>query len=339
MATIQRETPHEDSKSGADDAGGGFRPGQLVEIRSLGEIRATLDARGTLDGLPFMPEMARFCGKTFRVCRTVERTCVEGRPLRRMTGGGVVFLENLRCDGAAHDGCQRGCLIFWREAWLRPAETDAAGEEKAEPPGDGFDPPEAAALPTRDGEQYFCQSTELAAATEDYPRHLLRPFLRDLRSGELAIPRFARMVWRAAVNRLRRLAGRPPQGQLSGLQIKPPKGNLDLKPGEWVEIKSRAEIEATLDGGGKNRGLSFEAEMLEHCGRRYRVAFQVRRIINEQTGKMVQLSNTVVLDGVVCQGTCNKKLSAGEFPLLAGNLAPPRRGRPRVPSPSGRGLG
>ena len=159
------------------------------------------------------------------------------------------------------------------------------------------------------------------------PATCLRPFLQDLRSGELAVSRFARIVWRAAVNRLRRLAGRPPQGQVSGLQIKPPKGDLNLGPGEWVEIKSRAEIEATLDGGGKNRGLSFEAEMLEHCGRRYRVAFQVRRIINEQTGKMVQLSNTVVLNGVVCTGSCAEELSAGEFLLLAGNLAPPRRGQ------------
>ena len=44
--------------------------------------------------------------------------------------------------------------------------------------------------------------------------------------------------------------------------------------------------------------------MLEHCGRRYRVAFPIRQIIFEQTSKMVQLNNTVALDGVVCQGLC-----------------------------------
>src|SRR5215475_13657598 len=36
----------------------GLRPGEMIEVRSLPEILATLDERGCLDGLPFMPEMA-----------------------------------------------------------------------------------------------------------------------------------------------------------------------------------------------------------------------------------------------------------------------------------------
>jgi hypothetical protein len=39
-----------------------FFRGQLVEVRSSAEIAATLDANGKLDGVPFMPEMARYCG-------------------------------------------------------------------------------------------------------------------------------------------------------------------------------------------------------------------------------------------------------------------------------------
>jgi len=62
----------------------------------------------------------------------------------------------------------------------------------------------------------------------------------------------------------------------------------------------RAEI--TLDSRGRNRGLTFEPEMLHCCGRRYRVLTPVRRIIAETTGKMVELSNTVILEGVTCQG-------------------------------------
>ena len=108
------------------------------------------------------------------------------------------------------------------------------------------------------------------------------------------------------LNKLRRLVGRAPYGQLLGSQAKAPRGDLDLKPGELVEVKSRREIEATLDADGRNCGLSFEVEMLEHCGRRYRVAFPIRQIIFEQTSKMVQLNNTVALDGVVCQGLCAK---------------------------------
>jgi hypothetical protein len=35
-----------------------LRRGDLVEVNSPAEILATLDERGDLEGLPFMPEMA-----------------------------------------------------------------------------------------------------------------------------------------------------------------------------------------------------------------------------------------------------------------------------------------
>ena len=41
----------------------GFRAGNLVRVRSPGEVLRTLDADGTLDGLPFMPEMGEFLWK------------------------------------------------------------------------------------------------------------------------------------------------------------------------------------------------------------------------------------------------------------------------------------
>lgn len=44
-----------------------FFGGQLVEVRSSAEIAAALDANGKLDGVPFMPEMARYCGNHVRV--------------------------------------------------------------------------------------------------------------------------------------------------------------------------------------------------------------------------------------------------------------------------------
>ena len=90
--------------------------------------------------------------------------------------------------------------------------------------------------------------------------------------------------------------------QITGEQKKTLSDELNLQPGELVEIKSPAEIEATLDAQGRNRGLSFEPEMALHCGRRYRVATPVRTIIAEETGKMVQLSNTVILDGWFARG-------------------------------------
>ena len=43
------------------------RAGDWVEVKSPLEIAQTLDANGTLEGLPFMPEMVAFCGHRFRV--------------------------------------------------------------------------------------------------------------------------------------------------------------------------------------------------------------------------------------------------------------------------------
>jgi hypothetical protein len=48
-------------------------------------------------------------------------------------------------------------------------------------------------------------------------------------------------------------------------------------------------------------------------GGRYKVAFPIQRMIVEQTGKMVQLSNTVALKGVTCQGPCAANCPRDEY--------------------------
>jgi len=283
-----------------------FRRGDAVTVRSLAQILATLDADGKLGGLPFMPEMIPFCGRSFRVHRRADKTCVEGLGMRSMTD--TVFLEGLRCDGSAHGGCQRGCLFFWKEAWLKPAasgqqETNSGGPES--PLADCQSPiPAASALPTTKGERFCCQSTELAGATTDAPPGKLRSYLHDLRLGELPLRRLAYKLWLIVANRLWWLLFGQHFYQITGNQTKTQHGELNLQPGELVEIKNAAEIRATLDPQGRNRGLTFESEMAAHCGRRYRVAGPVNTIILEETGKMAPLSNTVILEGVVCEGIC-----------------------------------
>lgn len=273
-----------------------FRQGETVRIRGAAEITATLDADGKLEGLPFMPEMVRFCGTEARVHRHADKTCVEGAGFRRMDG--TVLLENLRCDGSSHDGCQRGCLFFWKEAWLRPAGP-------AEPSG----APEAAfpvALPTRRDDQYLCQSTELLTATRPLSRWDLAHFLLEIRRGELTVPDFLRIFSGTFLNRLLRLLGRRPAGALAGSRRRTPVDDLGLHPGDWVEVLSAQEIRATLDAEGKNRGLTFEPGMIEHAGKRFQVDQLLGRIILEETGKMVGLAHTVSLKGVTCRGVCSK---------------------------------
>ena len=78
---------------------------------------------------------------------------------------------------------------------------------------------------------------------------------------------------------------------------------LNLKPGELVEVKSEREILATLDVDGKNQGLLWMRGMRSYCGKRYRVFKRVETILLESNGKLRKMRNTVLLEGVMCDGS------------------------------------
>lgn len=280
-----------------------FVRGDLVEVRSAAEIAASLDPDGRLDGIPFMPEMTVHCGKRFRVHRRADRTCVEGLGMRRL--GGSVFLEDVRCDGAAHDGCQRGCLIFWKEKWLKPASPLQSGTT---PAGDTAAAVSmlASSLPVKQKSRYVCQSTALAGATQPLGRWAPALLLQEVRDGELALSRLVAILFRSLINRLRVSVGYPAIGALKGPASGGPKGELKLGPGEKVVVKTDTEIAATLDPAGRNRGLTFDPDMASFTGQAVEVERPIERIILEETGEMRRLTATVTLKGVTCNGLCAK---------------------------------
>jgi 2-oxoglutarate dehydrogenase complex dehydrogenase (E1) component-like enzyme len=87
----------------------GLKPGELVRVRSASEIFATLDENGMLGGMPFMPEMLKYCGRTLPVTQRADATCAGDGLVRHMPD--TVHLRNIRCDGSFHDGCQAACLM------------------------------------------------------------------------------------------------------------------------------------------------------------------------------------------------------------------------------------
>lgn len=99
-----------------------LQPGELVQVRSLEEIRSTLDENGKYKGLLFMPEMEDFCGKKCRVFKKVRSITLESNGDVRVLKSPTVFLEGVYCDGKRHSDCDRSCLLFWREAWLKRTE-------------------------------------------------------------------------------------------------------------------------------------------------------------------------------------------------------------------------
>jgi hypothetical protein len=284
--------------------------GQLVEVRSISEIAATLDVDGKLDGVPFMPEMAVYCGRTLRIYRRADITCVEGHGLRNLKN--TVFLEDVRCDGSAHDGCQRHCLIFWKEAWLKSVKiVDSPSIVAAQLEAEASN--ELVNLPTRKSSRYFCQSTELATATAEQPSWNLLPFVSPIRDGELTVTRFILIAGLALLNLFRKLLGFKEIGRLAGAKSKSSKNTLGFQVGDWVRVKSRDAIQQTLDNASRNRGLLFEPEMSEYSGRRFQVDFVINKMIHEETGEMLHLKNTVALRGLTCHGLCAKSCPRSHY--------------------------
>jgi hypothetical protein len=288
-----------------------FRAGDRVIVRSPAEILATLDADGTLDGLPFMPEMLEWCGKAFRVERRAEKTCVDvpppEYPNRRFAANDVVFLEELRCDGRSHDGCGRGCKIFWKEAWLRPEDSAAASTQPLSQTGSDE---LLGRLRTKvDEKRYFCQSTELFESTEAFPGNksswMVRTMVREVRNGDRSVPEMLRFsalwLWQKSLRTVLRLVNG--DRRLRGPHDRGPVMSTNLEPGERVRIKSRSELQATLDSKRTNRGLKVCQEMTRVCGAEAEVRERVGRIINERNGEMIELRNTVSLRNVRKNGS------------------------------------
>ena len=277
-----------------------LRAGDWVEVKSPAEIAETLDADGTLDGLPFMPEMLEYCGRRFRVQQHIEKCCVE-EPLwaffmRSFPKKDVLFLEEVRCSGSAHDGCQRLCMIFWKAAWLRAVETGGPAKEVNRRDLGRLE----SRLKTKSAPgKYFCQSTRLPSITLDHKRSVtISQAVRDLRSGAVSVPRMFLLLLIPLLRRIRhRYFGRP---RLLGSLTKTEVGNLNLQPGELVRIKSLKEMQATLDRHGKNRGLICDIEIGRFSGQVQKVVGRLDRIICENTGEMRTVGGTVILDRAPC---------------------------------------
>ena len=54
--------------------------------------------------------------------------------------------------------------------------------------------------------------------------------------------------------------------------------------------------------------MGFDVEMAPYCGRRFRVRKRVERIIDEPSGRMMELpGDCIILDGVVCDSRFSAK--------------------------------
>jgi hypothetical protein len=309
-----------------------FRPGDRVVVLPRLEILRTLDRSGRCDGLPFMPEMLPYCGKQFTIYKSAHKSCdyTTAYPYRSRRISDAFLLEGARCDGLAHGGCQAGCTLIWKGAWLRRADVTPLVQVA---PSDVV-PGEAAETsllwshtyitdPTDGLPKYLCQATQIRASGEILAWWDLRQYIKDYTSGNVTLRRLLsgflyssyfhlseagigigssmRWIFNGFSFALRgtrwpRTPGTVPDGTPT------PSTSLNLKPGELVRIKSHDEILNTISKSNRNRGLLWDAELVPYCGGRYRVLRRVTKLISEQTGKMVEMKGAcIVLDSVICQ--------------------------------------
>jgi len=276
-------------------------PGDLVEVRSSAEILSTLDEKGTLENLPFMPEMLRYCGRQFRVSRRAFKTCVDDKEMRQLEN--AVFLEDLRCDGKSHGGCAKACLIFWKEAWLKPAGSPASTNGSGEPK---LKPSDLVALASRDG-QFFCQSSEILNASSPLPFWQPKQYLWDLTQNRVSLLQWAKSLLIAVYNKVAQIGGFRSWGFVAGPGTQNgTRVSLSLKTGDRVRVKSLAQIKETLDADGKHQHLLFAPAMADFCGREMRVQNRVDKIILEGTPRQREIKDTVLLEGAMCDGICHR---------------------------------
>jgi hypothetical protein len=268
--------------------------GDRVRVKDLAAIRATLDEQDRLNGMPFMQEMAAYCGREMRVYRVVDKIYDYGKSRLMRSVDDAVLLIGLRCDGSAHGGCQAACYLIWKTDWLEPVGASAApagaGGQDAQVPADAA---------TQD--RYRCQYTDLTDASRaafDW-RRIVGPWI----VGNVTASAFSVALLTRAFNALQSRRGgvcypwQPTAGNDMSLTGTP------LRSGDWVRVCTSAQIARSLDKNSKNKGLWFDRDMLKHCGLTYRVRGRVEKIIDVNSGAMIPMKTAcIVLEGVHYSG-------------------------------------
>ena len=76
-----------------------------------------------------------------------------------------------------------------------------------------------------------------------------------------------------------------------------------LKPGDLVRVRSKEEIQGTLNKWNQLKGCSFLEEMWSYCGTNQRVFKRVEKFLDERDYLVKRCKSVVLLEGVICEGS------------------------------------
>jgi hypothetical protein len=102
----------------------GLQAGEIVEIKSLEEMRQTLDTRGRNRGLVCDIELGKFCGTRYRVLSRLDQMISESDGRMRKLQGTVILDGNLCMCARVLGGCPRREYTYWRELWLKRVNSE-----------------------------------------------------------------------------------------------------------------------------------------------------------------------------------------------------------------------
>jgi hypothetical protein len=78
---------------------------------------------------------------------------------------------------------------------------------------------------------------------------------------------------------------------------------IHLIAGDWVRVRSKEEIQATLDNWNELRGCAFLANMWQYCGTTQQVLVSMNRFLDERDYKVKKCKGVILLKDVLCEGT------------------------------------
>lgn len=293
-----------------------MRAGDWVTVRHFSDIAESLGQDSCLGGVQFLPEMAGYTGRSFRIRRFANKLCGqtdEGAAIYGMDD--AVILDVARCGGESHGGCQMGCELLWHKSWLTPGKVAVIdGMPLSSDPVVklGLAKLESSCFCSTDGSEgkrYRCQSTSIRPHLRPLPPIRLSQYYVDVFRNPRGFSRFLRFL-RSLVLRKSGLLR-----QICGDQTRTPSEDLGVQIGERVQVKSVAAIQQTLDRRGCNRGLWFDTPaMAPYCGKTMLVSRRIVRMIDERSGELIELKQpAIVLAEAACDGLHRRFCSRGSL--------------------------
>jgi len=77
---------------------------------------------------------------------------------------------------------------------------------------------------------------------------------------------------------------------------------LNLQAGDVVKVRTREEIQQTLDGNSQFEGVEFMQTMWAFCGQTHKVLKRVEKILDPYENRLRKCRSMVILEGLFCHG-------------------------------------